>query len=262
VPAEERKRDAYGRERAFYHRFAWAYDLILERPGGPQVEAVAQLFVKHGLAQGSHLIDAGCGSGAYATGLASRGFAVTAVDRSPELLAQAQERARASGAQIKGECGDFTRGWRPPHRVDGVLCRGVLNDLLEDDERELAFTSFCSWLRRGGALLVDVRDCALSWQRYSGGRRFQRTVKRGVDTLTFTSTTTAEQGSDLLRLVERWVGNVEGVPVDEENRFEIRTWTWDSLERVARAAGFRRITSLEPSVVGARGDRLVAVALR
>jgi protein-L-isoaspartate O-methyltransferase len=248
--------------RALYHRFAWAYDLIIECPGGPQVETVADIFARLGLTRDSTLVDAGCGIGAYATGLASRGFAVTAVDRSSELVAQAEKRARWSGAEVEFACADLTRGWKPPRRVDGVLCRGVLNDLITDADRERAFVSFASWLRPGGALLLDVRDQASSLQRYAGGRTFEHTARRGYDMLTFTSTTTMEPSSELLELSERWVGTVDGVPVDEETRFQMRCWRWDSLERIALVAGFQTVSSLNPCVLGARGDRLVALALR
>jgi SAM-dependent methyltransferase len=248
--------------RAFYHRFAWAYDLIVERPGGPEVDAVAAVFARHGVGRGASVVDAGCGTGAYATELALRGFTVTGVDRSRDLVVQAEERARRQGADVESYCADFTLGWRPTRPADGVLCRGVLNDLIDDDDRQRAFASFASWLRPDGTLLVDVRDRESSLRRYDGGRTFERRVDRDADTLTFTSTTTMEPGSDILQLVERWAGTVGDVPVDEEGTFTMRCWTWNSLEDVAHAAGFRNVSSLEARVVGARGDRLVAVARR
>jgi SAM-dependent methyltransferase len=187
---------------------------------------------------------------------------VTGVDKSAELVALAARRAQQSGAGIAFACADFTRGWRPPRRADGVLCRGVLNDLLRDDDRLRAFESFAAWLRPGGVLIADVRECEASSRRYAAGRKFERTVHRGYDTLNFSSITTIEPGSDMLLLIERWVGTVGRVPVDEESSFRMRCWTWDSLEHAARTAGFRRFARVEADDAGARGDRLVAVGLR
>jgi SAM-dependent methyltransferase len=263
MPAARSEHDAHeAGKRGFYHRFAWAYDLIVEEPGGPAVEAVAGAFDDNGVGRGSFLVDAGCGTGTYTSGLAGRGFTVVGVDRSAELVGLAKRRPGQSRSATVYVCADFARGWRPTHPADGVLCRGVLNDLLGDDERQQAFAAFASWLRLDGAVLVDVREREASTRRYAGGKTFERTVRRGDDTLTFTSVTTIEPASDLLLLEERWVGTVGGEPVTEENSFRMRAWTWDSLELTARKSGFRRIARLDPDSVGARTDRLVAIALR
>src|SRR4051812_4000273 len=228
-----RKRDGERVEdRPFYHCFAWAYDLIIDPPGERQLAAIAEAFAHAGVNPGASLVDAGCGTGAYALGLAALGFGVTAVDSSHELLAEAEARAQAAAADVELACGDFTRGWRPAQLADGVLCRGVLNDLLDDAGRQRALASFASWLRPGGALLLDVRDAAASGKRYATPRTFERTVSRGDDTLTFTSISEMEASSHILRVVERWSGTVGGVPVEAANQFAMRCWTWDELDHL------------------------------
>lgn len=249
-------------ERAFYHRFAWAYDLLIERAGGPQTESVATVFREYGVAQRSHLVDAGCGTGAYAVALASLGFVVTAVELSPELLATAKSRALASGVAVTSSQADMTGGWKPTHRADGVLCRGVLNDLTTDDARERAFAAFANWLRPGGVLLLDVRETEGSRTRYENGRDFVRTATRDGDWLTFTSTTTMAASSDVLDLVERWRGVVNGQRVEHEDHFTMRTWSWNALRDLTNAAGFAAVSRLPAEVVGARSDRIVAVVQR
>src|SRR4051794_17689165 len=144
TPAESEQDAREAETRGFYHRFAWAYELIIERPGGPAVEAAAKAFNDFGVRRGSFLIDAGCGMGGYTNGLAARGFTVTGVDRSAELVALAERRHRQGGGGATYVCADFTQGWKPTHLSDGVLCRGVLNDLLGADERQRAFTAFAS----------------------------------------------------------------------------------------------------------------------
>jgi hypothetical protein len=143
-----------------------------------------------------------------------------------------------------------------------VLCRGVLNDLVEDADRERAFKAFASWLRPGGMLLVDVRDLESSRRRYAQQRTFAETAQRDDDVLTFESVTSIQPGSDRLELIERWQGTVAGERVAVKTRFEMRCWTWDVLERSALTAGFRTVVAQEPRVLGAHSDRLVAAALR
>jgi predicted RNA methylase len=50
--------------RPLYDRFAWAYDLVVDRPAGPTAEQVAALLTAQGVRAGSLVIDAGCGTGA------------------------------------------------------------------------------------------------------------------------------------------------------------------------------------------------------
>jgi len=81
-----------------------------------------------GVGPGTRILDAGCATGRYALALEAHGYRATGVDRSPDLLAI----ARRHGARVV--VGDLVA--LPMRRVYGaVLCRGVLNDVLEDDER-------------------------------------------------------------------------------------------------------------------------------
>jgi hypothetical protein len=143
-----------------------------------------------------------------------------------------------------------------------VLCRGVLNDLLTEEARERTFSSFARRLRPRGALRLDVRDTERSRERYADGREFTQTATRNDDTITLTSTTTMAADSDRLELIERWEGQVNGERVTHEDRFTMRTWSWDTLQDLARAAGFDTISRLAGTKLGARSDRIVALAIR
>ena len=48
-----------------------------------------------------HVLDLGCGTGGHALTLASRGYAVTGVDRSPHMLEQARAKSREQGVDDK-----------------------------------------------------------------------------------------------------------------------------------------------------------------
>jgi SAM-dependent methyltransferase len=102
-----------GGVRPLYGRFAWAYDLVVARPAGGSVEQVARMLVASGTSCGSLVLDAGCGTGRYADGLAAFGFRVIGLDRSEALIQQA--RARSSRAVFV--CADCLRGARPRWRT-------------------------------------------------------------------------------------------------------------------------------------------------
>ncbi len=62
--------------RPFYHRFAWAYDLLLNEPIGARIAAIVSLPGKRGAGPCHEVLDAGCGTGRYASELGGRGFRV------------------------------------------------------------------------------------------------------------------------------------------------------------------------------------------
>ncbi|MDX6484324.1 MAG: hypothetical protein QOE95_2095, partial [Gaiellaceae bacterium] len=145
-------------QRPFYDEYAWAYDFINAPPGKEQFDFIADAFARRGVGAASRLLDAGCGAGRYALGLARRGYVVEGVDRSPRLVEEARRLAAdAVGLAVSFRVGDIL-DLSLAARFDGLLCRGVLNDLLDGQSRERAFSSFAGALRRGGALVLDVRE--------------------------------------------------------------------------------------------------------
>lgn len=74
-------------------------------------------------------IDLGCGVGDNAIYLAQRGFDVTGVDHSRVAIAQAREKARAAGVDVRFEVDDLTK-LRPGHGAyDLLVDYGTLDDL-------------------------------------------------------------------------------------------------------------------------------------
>jgi chemotaxis methyl-accepting protein methylase len=47
----------------------------------------------------------------------------------------------------------------PASQYDAILCRGVLNDFVDESDRESAFDAFGRALRRDGVMVLDVREC-------------------------------------------------------------------------------------------------------
>jgi SAM-dependent methyltransferase len=222
--------------RPLYTSFAWAYDLVVPSAAPPQPDEVARL-----LAGRRTIVDVGCGTGRYSAFLAERGFSAMGIDSSDAMLEVA--RSRGSGAAF--EVGDlFT--WRPAAPVDGVLCRGVLNDVIEDEDRQLALDSLFSMLRAGGLLVLSVREIEKARARY--GRE---------------PIVTRSEGGVFFRSESRFVGDV--VVVEEtlssedaraDYRFEMKPWSLTEVDERAAAAGFMRV---ERRI---EGDRIVALCVR
>jgi SAM-dependent methyltransferase len=249
--------------RPYYHRFGWAYDLLNAEPIEARIQFVVAELERRGVRPPDHILDAGCGTGRYAIDLRARGFRVSGVDQSPELIEIAQRRATKLGLQADFSATDLLN-LEAARKFNGVLCRGVLNDFLTDADRDLVFRRFAQWLVSGGALILDARDWARTAVRYAARSASRREIALPDDgVLVFESSTTLD--TERHRLIVREVfehrrgRNVEAT----ENMFTMRCW---SCEEIAdRLAGdFKNIVVLtnygEESA--SWSDRLVVVASR
>jgi SAM-dependent methyltransferase len=257
--------------RPFYDEYAWAYDLFTRPPGDARLDFIAEAFARRGAGAGSHLLDAGCGAGAYALGLARRGYSVEGVDLSPGLVAQARSRveaARADGGQhlnVSFKAGDIL-DLPAEARFGGLLCRGVLNDLLDGRSRGRAFTSFAGALRSGGAVVLDVRE----WEASARGKIREPVSEKTVETprgaLTFRSVTRVDPGTRRLLVEERHtLRRAGGAETVASYEFQMRCWTREELETRMAGAGFEEFEfygGYDAGTPAGATDRLVCVASR
>src|SRR6266850_4574041 len=188
--------------RPFYAEYAWAFDLLIDRPVEKECGVIAVWLVGRGILPGAEILDAGCGTGRYSRELARRGYIVHGVDLSPELIEVAE-----------GEVGDRTGGVSfavadilapPTVRYAAILCRGVLNDITDDDRRDAVFAAFARTLRPNGALILDVREWGASAERKTREALFRKRVSTDRGELTFTSVTELDAEHRLLLISERY----------------------------------------------------------
>jgi len=85
------------------------------------VQEVDFMLEELGLAPGSSVLDIGCGTGRHSIELAKRGYAVTGVDLSSEMLARAREAARVAGVEVEWIHSDATQ-YSCPGRYDAAIC--------------------------------------------------------------------------------------------------------------------------------------------
>jgi len=105
------------REYGIYHR-GWVYPLL---------DRLAEEF------PGATVLDVGCGTGVLTLALAARGFEVVAVDHSQEMLALAEEKARAAGLEsnIRFVESDAGRMGFDDDSFVGATAQGVLHHLAD-----------------------------------------------------------------------------------------------------------------------------------
>jgi SAM-dependent methyltransferase len=247
--------------RPFYAEYAWAFDLLIDRPVTKECAAIVSWLVERDVVPGATLLDAGCGTGRYALELARRGYVVEGVDLSPELIAVAAQAAVDHSFRVSFRVGDLLD--LPDARYDAILCRGVLNDLVDDDARQKVFSSFASALRSGGVLILDVREWEATKERKQREPLFRKSVDTARGKLTFASYTRLDPDSHHLLLSETHTLEDEAGARSSEYDFVMRCWTRPELESSLELAGFGQIVhhgAYDASVPAGASDRLVTVS--
>lgn len=117
-------------------------------------------LVRTRLGAGPHrLLDAACGIGTQAIGLARRGHHVIGTDLSPRAATRAGTEAVARGAGLPTAAADLRALPFRPAVFDVALCAdNSLPHLLTSDDIRAALTGLRRVLRDGGLLLLTVRD--------------------------------------------------------------------------------------------------------
>ncbi len=247
--------------RPFYGEYAWAFDLLIDRPVQQECRTIVTWLAGRGVCPGATLLDAGCGSGRYAIELSRHRYVVQGIDRSPELVAEAVRSARRAGGSVSFSVADILTC--SASSCDAILCRGVLNDFLGESARASAFDNFSRALRPDGVLVLDVREWTSTAARKTREPLFTKTVATERGTLTFTSVTELNARDRQLLVRERHTLHDHGQARFSDYHFVMQCWTRDELDSHLRQAGFTAPTyfgAYDIEVAAGATDRLVAVA--
>jgi len=105
--------------RPFYSEYAWAFDLLIDRPVRKECAVIVAWLIDRGVLPGSEILDAGCGTGRYAIELARRGYVVHGIDLSPDLIEVAMRANRDVHPGVSFAVGDIAH--LPPSRTSASM---------------------------------------------------------------------------------------------------------------------------------------------
>ena len=162
---------------SFYDDLAPYYHLLYgdwEASIVQQGEALGALLQAAGVHPGDPLLDAACGIGTQALGLAARGYRVSASDLSSGAVDRLRRELEARGLQASTAVDDL----RTLARVEAgsmaavLACDNSLPHLLSDAEILQSLRSCHRCLRPDGVLVLSVRDYALIERRHPDVRPY------------------------------------------------------------------------------------------
>lgn len=138
--------------------YAGQYDSIYsEKDYEAEADLLVAGFHKHAIAPVKRIIDLGCGTGRHAMALARRGYAVHGVERSPEMLTVARQRAAAEAQKSATFSRGDLRTYRAGQQCDAALMMfAVLGYQTSNDDVMAALATARAALRPGGLFMADV----------------------------------------------------------------------------------------------------------
>ncbi|NLX37875.1 MAG: class I SAM-dependent methyltransferase [Chloroflexi bacterium] len=120
---------------------------------------------------GKRWLDLACGTGTVGVSLARRGYQVTGIDGSEQMLAEARRKAEAAGVEaiwMQHDMREFTL----PERCNVATCLyDSLNYMLTSDDLSAVFGQVARALTRGGLFFFDM-NTAFALETFWGGQAY------------------------------------------------------------------------------------------
>jgi len=217
-------------------------------------EEVARIVELLAIAQGSAVVDLGCGRGRHAIPLSRRGFLVTGVDISEKMLRLARERAsreKVSVEWVREDMREFLR----PEAFDAYISLFTSFGYFGDEESEQVLRNVGRSLKPGGVLLLDLRNAQ---KGLAGEEDHETLVTVPAGRLRLSVTFDRVPGR---AHAEHELTRSDGIRIS--SRFDVRIYSEDELAAMIGRAGMR-IRFVHGSLDGApfsRGaERMVVIA--
>lgn len=141
-----------------YDRLAQVYDYLMTGTDYYGWAGYIQRILEEHGCPGKRVLDLACGTGSSTLALGEKGYEVTGLDLSPQMLGVAREKAREKKREIPFIQQDM-RQLALPHKVDLVVVfQDGLNYILEEDELVMVFCRVLENLNPGGLFVFDINS--------------------------------------------------------------------------------------------------------
>ncbi len=242
-----------------YETFASVYDLFMgQTEEDNRLTHIRAIWEKYDSAPRT-ILDLGCGTGSALLPLAQEGFDVIGVDLSPEMLAEADRKARENGVSVRLFCQDMTE-LELDEQADCILSLcDCMNYLTEEGQLAAALRRAAAHMKPEGLLLFDM-NTEYKFREVLGQGSFGAAEERAA--YIWENDYDAEEKINeyyVSFFIEREDGLYERV---EEYHYE-RAYTTEEIERTLREAGLELLEVTDGYCFAApheKSERLLFVA--
>jgi len=143
----------------FGPNYAISYDqLYREKDYSAECDLLESVFHRYGTVPTSEILDLGCGTGNHAIPLGARGYKVTGIDRSLNMLSEAEKKAVASNGSgnLRFEHGDIRTADLKRTFDASIMMFAVLSYQITNADVCAALETARRHLRPGGLFLFDI----------------------------------------------------------------------------------------------------------
>ena len=221
--------------------FAGAYDAFYaEKDYDAECDTIERAFRRYAGAPVRSVVDLGCGTGSHALRMAQRGYVITGIDLSGEMLRRAYAKAERAGLAVEFFQGDV-RYFDADTTFDAALLMfAVLGYQHEDNDVLETFRNIRRHLRTGGLLTFDAWHGPGVLADPPGSR--SRTVETDQGPLLRAVTSEMEPRRHLCRVHYRLSRIVEGrAECVAEETHVLRYFFPDELELQLAVSGFELV---------------------
>jgi SAM-dependent methyltransferase len=220
---------------AFFSDFYLRAYAVEERQAEAQAQAQALAAARlSACPDGGELLDVPCGYGRHAVPLARAGYRVVGVDRSPALIAEAERRAGAAGAEggPKLVRADYRELPFADESFDAAINLFTSLGYLGDEQDTIVLAEIHRVLRPGRRLVIEIlhRDLLVrvfrerDWQPLGGGRLL-------LEQRTFDAHSGVVQTTQTL---------IDNTGERDSRSFSVRVYTATELVAMLGRAGFEK----------------------
>ncbi|MEM8674914.1 MAG: class I SAM-dependent methyltransferase [Cyanobacteria bacterium P01_G01_bin.67] len=151
-----------------YDTWAWLYDLTMGSTyGTTQLKTIEKILLPI-LSKPCHILDLCCGTGQLAVSLSLKGYKVTGIDNSVQMLQYARKNSRHQGSITNFVLGD-ARNFSTNNPVDAVISTSAsLNHIMSLEDLKKVFLRVNESLVGGGVFFFDVNHHGQMQKWWSG----------------------------------------------------------------------------------------------
>ncbi len=229
------------RKNMFEGELAEFYDLMRQYRNYDLECSFADEIIHSRCPNAKDVLDIFCGTGEHAFRMAQRGYAMTGVDASQDMIAVAQAKNDTARVSVSYQCSDIT-DLEAAGQYDAAYCLGYtfLYMLSHTDVRSF-FEIVHNALVPGGVFLVDFINGWSLMGGSGGDKRFHQS--EGVRILQLEQLEVRKQERllhiDYCYLIDRDDGHVKTVFSEED----LRIFFDDEVQSLLSASGFRNVKS-------------------